>query len=114
MELVTSKSRHWCIEIQPDFPLEAISVMFSVALFSREKNVSLAERFHRQLCHPLYQFLKEVLMNFGEADTELLEAVEKYSSDCIVCKRYMLTIPKPAVGNLFDPEKMKFNQMVKD
>ena len=49
-------------------------------------------------------------MNFGEVDTELSEALEKYSSDCIVYKRYMPTIPKPAVGNLFDPEKIKFSQ----
>ena len=112
MELFTSKSGHWCIEIQPNFPLEAISVMFSVAHLSKVEKVSVAEHLHRQFCHPSYQFLKKVLMNFGEVDKELLEALEKYSYDCIVRKQYKPTIPKPVVGNLFDPEKMKFNQMV--
>ena len=41
MELFTSKSRHWCIEIQPNFPLEAISVMFSVAHVSKEEKYLL-------------------------------------------------------------------------
>ena len=79
MELFTSKNGHWCIEIQPNFPLEAISVMFLVAHLSKEEKVSVAERLHRQFCHPLYQFLKKVLMNFGEFDKKLLEALEKYS-----------------------------------
>ena len=29
-----------------------------------------------------------------------------------ICKRYKPTFPKPAVGNLIDPDKMKFNQIV--
>ena len=107
-----SKSGHWCIEIQPNFPLEAISVMFSVAHLSKEEKVSVAERLHKQFCHPPYQFLRKVLMNFDEVDTELLEVLEKYSSDCIVCKRYKPTIPKPAVGNLFDHEKMNLIRLL--
>ena len=75
MELFTSKSGRWCSDIQPNFPLEAMSVMFSVAHFSKEEKVSVAERLHRQFCHPSYQFLRKVLMNFGEVDTELLEAL---------------------------------------
>ena len=108
VELFTPKSGHWCTEIQPNFPLEAISVMFSVAHLSKEEKISVAERLHRQFCNPPYQFLKKVLMNFGEIDTELLEALEKYSSDCIVCKRYKPTIPKPAVGNLPRGHTSKF------
>ena len=108
VELFTSKSGHWWIEIKPNFPLEAISV----AYLSKEEKVSVAECLHRQFCHPWHQFLKKVLMNFGEVDKELLGALEKYSSNCIVCRRYKPTIPKPAVGNSCDPEKMKFNQMV--
>ena len=112
VELFISKSGHWCIEIQSSFPLEAISVMFSVAHLSKEEKVSVAECLHRQFFHPPYQFLKKVFMNFGEVGKELLEALKKYSSDCIVCKQYKPTIPKPGVGNLFDLERKKFNQMV--
>ena len=43
---------------------------------------------------------------------KFLHILEKHSNNCIVCKRYKPTIPKPAVGNLFDPDKMKFNQIV--
>ena len=76
--------------------------MFSVTRLSKEENVSVAERLHRQFCHPPYQFLKKVLRNFGEVDEELLKGLKKHSSDCIVCKQYKPTIPKLAVGNLFD------------
>ena len=78
VELFTSKSGHWWIEIQPNFSLEAISVMFSVARLSKEEKVSVAERLHRQFCHSSYQFLKKVLMSSGEVDKVLLEALEKY------------------------------------
>ena len=86
--------------------------MFFVAHLPKEEKVSVAERLRRQFCHPPYQFQRKVLMNFGEVDKELLEAFEKVSFDCTVCKRYKPTMPKLVDGNLFDPEKMKFNQMV--
>ena len=35
----------------------------------------------------------------------------KYLNCCSVCKRFQPTLPKPAVGNLFDPDKMKLNQV---
>ena len=73
VELFTSKSGQWCIEMQPNFPLEAISVMFLVAHLSKEEKVSVAERLHRQFCHPPYQFLKKILMNFGEVDKGCLK-----------------------------------------
>ena len=86
VEPFISKNGHCCIEIQPNFLLEAISVMFSVAHLSKEEKVSVAECLYRQFCNLLYQFLKKVLTNFDEVDKELLEVLEKYSSDCIVCK----------------------------
>ena len=41
-----------------------------------------------------------------------MNILEKYSNCCFVCKRFKPTLPKPAVGNLFDPDKIKFNQVV--
>ena len=41
VELFTSKKGHWCIEIQPNFPLEAISVMFPVPHLSKEEKYLL-------------------------------------------------------------------------
>ena len=49
---------------------------------------------------------------FNEKDDEFLNILEKYSNCCSVCKRFKPTLPKPAVGNLFDPDKIKFNQVV--
>ena len=40
--------------------------------------------------------------------TEFLDILGKYSKNCIVCKRYKPTIPKPVAGNLFNPDTMKF------
>ena len=37
---------------------------------------------------------------------------EKYLNCCSVCKRFQPTLPKPAVGNLFERDKMKLNQVV--
>ena len=34
------------------------------------------------------------------------------SDECLICKRYKPSIPRPAVGNLLDPEKAKFNEIV--
>ena len=41
-----------------------------------------------------------------------MNILEKYSNCCSVCKRFKPTLPKPAVGNLFDQDKIKFNQVV--
>ena len=53
-----------------------------------------------------------MLSVFDKKDTEFLDILEEYSKNCIVCKRYKPTIPKPAVENLFNPDKMKFNNIV--
>ena len=41
-----------------------------------------------------------------------MNILEKYSNCCSVCKRFKPTLPKPAVVNLFDPDKIRFNQVV--
>ena len=42
-----------------------------------------------------------------------MNILEKFSSCCSVCERFKPTLPKPAVGNLFDPDKIKFNQVLR-
>ena len=110
--LFTSASGHWCVNIQPCIPVDAMSVLFSVDGLSKGEKQQAAARLHRQYCHPPFSFLKKVLSVFNEVDDEFLEILQKYSSDCCVCKKYKPTSPKPAVGNLMDPDKMKFNQIV--
>ena len=53
-----------------------------------------------------------MLSVFDEKDTEFLDILEEYSKNCIVCKRYKPTIPKPGVRNFFNPDKMKFNSII--
>lgn len=112
VELYTSTSGHWCINIQPSFPVEAISTLFSVSNMSYQQKKSAARHLHRQYCHPPYEFLEKVLKVFDENDEEFLQLLKQHSDKCDVCKRYKPTIPRPAVGNLFDPDKMRFNQYV--
>ena len=100
----TSASRHWCINIQPCLPTNPVNVSFS------KKDLSTHENY--QYYHPPLAFLNIVLSVFNEKDDEFLNILEKYSNCFSVCKRFKPTPPKPAVGYLFYPDKMKFNQVV--
>ena len=52
------------------------------------------------------------MLSVFDEDTEFLDILEEYSKNCIVCKRCMPTIPKPAIGNLFNQDKIKCNNIV--
>lgn len=112
VELFTSPTGHWCINVQPGFPVEVLDVMFSVSELLKHKNEHAAKRLHHQFCHPPFEFLKKVLSVLDKPDKEFLDILQKYSQNCLVCKWYRQTIPRPAVGNLIDPDKMKFNEIV--
>ncbi len=112
INLSNTVSGHWCINIQPSYPHESIKVMFSCKLMNQKEKVATAKKLHRQFCHPTYEFLEKVLGTLDEMDEEFLEILKRYTANCDVCKRYKPTIPKPAVGNLMDPDKMKLNELV--
>ena len=69
------------------------------------------EKLHHQFFHPPFAFLKKVLYNFDEVG-ELLEIPETHSRSYSVCKHYKASIPKPAVCNLFDPEKCQLIKLL--
>ena len=79
-------------------------------LSTHEKKIAAA-KLHHQYCHAPFAFLKKVLSVFNEKDDEFLNILEKYSNCCSVCKRFKPTLPKPAVGNLFDPDKMNLTRL---
>ena len=113
VELYTSLSGHWCVNIQPSFPVDSVSVLFThLQDMSTNEKAKAAKHLHRQYCHPPFEFLRKVLKSFDECDAEFLTLLKKCTTECLVCKRYKPTIPRPAVGNLFDPDKMKFNEVV--
>ena len=106
----TSTSGHWCV--QPSFPLDAVDVLFTTKGMTGNDKRNAARRLHRQFCHPPYEFLRKVLSSLDECDREFLYHLKAISQECMVCKRYKPTNSRPAVGNLFDPEKLQFNQVV--
>ena len=112
VELYTSSGWHFCLNIQPSFPIEAINSLFSTINLSQMEKCSVVARILRQFCHPSFEFLKKVLSVFNEVDHEFLSVLEKYCKNCDICNRYKPTIPWPAVGNLYDPSKLTFNSIV--
>ena len=112
LELYTSESGHYCLDIHSNFPSEAVCVLFSVKTLTISEKVKAAKHLNHQYCHPPFSLLKKVLSVFDEKDTEFLDILEEYSENSIVCKRYKPNIPKSVVVNLFNPDKMKFNNIV--
>ena len=75
-------------------------------LSTHEKKIAAA-KLHRQYCHPPFAFRKKVLSVCNDKDDKISNILGKYSNCYYVCKCFKLTLPKPAVGNLFDPDKME-------
>lgn len=61
VELFNAPSGHWCINIQPGFPVEVVDVMFSIKEMSKEEKEHAAKRIHQQFSHPTFEFMKKVL-----------------------------------------------------
>ena len=112
VELFTSGSSHWCIDIRPGLPLEAVSSFFSLEGLDMTEKKSAALHLHRQFCHPTFEFMKKALSVFDECNDEFLRCLKNVSDDCKICKIYKPALPRPIVGRLPDPEKMKFNFVV--
>ena len=47
VELYTSSGGHWCLNVQPSFPIEAINSLFSTINLSRKEKCSVAAHIHR-------------------------------------------------------------------
>ena len=73
-------------------------------LSTHEKKIAAANLL-LQIC--TICFSEKVLSVCNDKDDEIPNILEKYSNSCYVCKCFKLTLPKPAVGNLFDPDKME-------
>ena len=113
VELFTARSNHWCIPIQPcNVSLEAVTTLFTVSGMSSNEKKKAAKIIHHQFCHLSYDFMEKVLKDVGANEKEFLSELKKYSNECETCQRYKRTMPRPAVGNLFDPEKMNFNELI--
>ena len=53
-----------------------------------------------------------IVAGIGDVDEEFIDILKQHIDGCKTCQLYAPTIPKPAVGNLFDPDKMNFNEIV--
>ena len=74
VELSTSASRHWCITIQPCFPIDAVSG-FSVKDWQNRIKSRLLKNSTISLSSTIYTF-KEGLHNFTAVDNEFLAILE--------------------------------------
>ena len=70
VELHTSASGYWCINIQPCLPTDSVKILFSMNDLSAHEKKIAAAKLHRQYCHPPFAFLKKVLSVFNEKDDE--------------------------------------------
>ena len=101
------------INIQPYLPKDSVNILFSMKDLSTHEKKIAAAKLHRQYCHPPFALLKKKSdVCPVEKDDEFLNILEKYLNCSSVCKRFKPTLPKPAVGYVFDLDKMKFNQVV--
>ena len=113
IELCTLSSGHWCIHVLPTFPTDAINVLFTLQELSTAEKTKAAKHLHRQLCHQSYESLRKALsVIHHKVGDEFLNCLKTVCEECTLCKRYAPTFPRPVVSNLFDPDKMRFNQVV--
>ena len=61
VELYSSASEYWCINIQPCLPADYVNNLFSMKDLSTHEKKIPAAKLHRQYCHPPFAFLKKVL-----------------------------------------------------
>ena len=61
VELYSSASEHWCINVQTWLPTDSVNNLFSMKDLSTHENKIPAAKLHRQYCHPPFAFLKKVL-----------------------------------------------------
>ena len=103
-------SGHYCIPIDR---AEKISVeqVFAVnfeEMDSKERHKTLI-KLHRQFAHPPLKKLKALLQDSGQLTEDYQEILEDIGEKCNLCKRYMKTPPRPAVGL---PMASQFNDRV--
>ena len=61
IKLCTSASGNLCINIKARFPINAMSVPFSVKTLTKRGKTQTAAKLHCQFCHPPFTYLKKVL-----------------------------------------------------
>ena len=112
-DLYTSASGHWCLNLSsPLSTLRSVQSYFSIQGMSKGEKSNAALHIHRQFCHPPFHFLEKVLNGLGDVDDEFMSVLKDVSDNCLVCKRFKPSMPKPAVGHLLDPDTAKFNEIV--
>lgn len=71
------------------------------------KNIAL--KLHKQFSHPPPHKLKQLVRDSGVEERDILDKIDEVSSECIICKRYKRTPPRPVVGF---PLASSFNETV--
>ena len=58
----------------------------------------VADKLHKQFGHPRACKLIDLLKKSGTIHDKLFQAIEKISSDCLVCKKFKKPVSKPIVA----------------
>ena len=66
-------------------------------------------KLHRQFAHPPLKKLKALMQDAGQWEEDFQGMLEDIGKTCNLCKRYMKTPPRPAVGL---PMASRFNEKV--
>lgn len=103
-------SGHYCIPIDraEKMSVEQVFAVNFEQMDCKERYKTLI-KLHRQFAHPPLKKLKALLQDAGQWKEDYQEILEDIGEKCNLCKRYMKTPPRPAVGL---PMASKFNEKV--
>lgn len=103
-------SGHYCIPIDRAEKILAEEV-FSVKLgeMKSQERYNTLLKLHRQFAHPPLKKLKALMQDAGQWEEDFQGMLEDIGKTCNLCKRYMKTPPRPAVGL---PMASRFNEKV--
>ena len=103
-------SGHYCIPIDrvEKMSVEQVFAANFEEMDCKERHKTLI-KLHRQFAHPPLKKLKALLQDAGQWKHDYQEILEDIGEKCNLCKKYMITPPRPSVGL---PMASQFNEKV--
>ena len=96
----TTSAGHYCIALQScEIPLEK----------SGDEKQKIVFKLHKQFGHPSEDSLTSLMQHADAFDKEIDQLIDQVTKNCVTCKRYKKTPPRPVV---FMPMATQFNEVV--
>ena len=99
---------HYCVPLYGDIRIEHVNSVKLDQLSDSERLKTLL-KLHRQFAHPRRGKLEALLRDAGVWQDKYSNDLEKIENNCVLCKQFTRTPPRPVVGL---PMARKFNQVV--